>query len=112
MVRVKDSSNIPILANKQSGSHTRDVLVIAGRGNRRTGTTASPDSAISFTGAGAGLQTATLCPRLASSRAIGTRKVGKPKSFENSIVDKKCAMQITMCSHALCQVKSRNYVYF
>ncbi len=92
IMRVKDSSKKPMLANKQSGSQTRDLALIVGRGNCGMGTVASPDSAISRAGACDGLHMATLCPRLASSRAIGTMRVGKPKSFEISIVNKKRAI--------------------
>src|ERR1035441_4650695 len=59
-----------------------------GMGRAGIGRFISPASSISFAGAGAGLNTATSCPRSASSRAIGTSRVGKPRSFTGNIVNR------------------------
>ena len=53
----------------------------------------SPASSISFAGTGAGLNTATSWPRSASTRAMGTRRVGKPRSFAGSMVNRNLAIQ-------------------
>ena len=53
----------------------------------------NPVSAISLEGAGAGLNTATSWPRSASARAMGTRRVGKPRSFAGNMVNKNFAIE-------------------
>jgi hypothetical protein len=53
----------------------------------------NPASAISFEGAGAGLNTATAWPRSASVRAMGTSRVGRPRSFAGSIVNRNLAIE-------------------
>src|SRR5262245_49189184 len=47
-----------------------------------------PASRISWLGAGAGLQKATVCPRLTNSLAMRKVRVGKQRSFEKSVVNK------------------------
>ena len=46
----------------------------------------SPASSISLLGAAAGQQKAISCPRFANSLAMGTVRVGKPRSLVNSVV--------------------------
>ncbi len=62
-----------------------------GRGGR--GRFVSPASEMSFAGAGDGLNTATWWPRSARARAMGTRRVGKPRSSAGSIVNRNLAIR-------------------
>jgi hypothetical protein len=67
----------------------------------------NPASLISLAGAGDGLNRATSWPRSASMRAIGTSRVGSPRSFAGTIVKSSLAIDspllIARCSvNSLC----------
>jgi hypothetical protein len=70
-----------------------------GRGGR--GRFVSPAPEMSFAGAGDGLNTATWWPRSAKARAMGTRRVGKPRSLAGSMVNRNLpsgALRESHCS--------------